>query len=484
MKKLIVPAFLLLAALTAGTLASCGEASGTVEGTDEDTSPATEAVTEELYNFPSLDCGGDTFTILNAENIWNMNTYLDYETQNGEILADTIYNRMRRMEDDYNVTFDIREGGIYDLAGMISTDVMAGDGLYDVAYSCGKDIGGIMTKGCCMNLADIDTLQLDEPWWNQETHRQAILGEDNAVYFAQSDVSLVGFDLTWCMFFNERLLSSLDGEMPYDIVKAGKWTLDKMSEYMKLGANLNGDDTFELEGNSVYGLMSYYNYASALMIGAGLHFTEKDASGYPVLSVENARFYDVTAKIAEVLKPVGEYRGGTTGNGDSQRLFKEGRSLLFAGEVKDSGVFRDMADTFGILPIPKYDEAQESYSSWTNYLSLVMTIPATTKDPERAGTLMDVMSYLSYRDVMPVYYDVTVSQKGLRNDESVEMLGIIRDSIHFEASMSYGWTNALVEKVRDKIHVGDSDVASTVASYVEKINKSIDEMMTNFANIG
>ena len=46
--------------------------------------------------------------------------------------------------------------------------------------------------------------------------------------------------------------------------------------------------------------------------------------------------------------------------------------------------------------------------------------------------MLDAASYLSYTDVLPVYYNVTIAQKGLRDDESIEMLGIIQSSRYFD----------------------------------------------------
>lgn len=48
----------------------------------------------------------------------------------------------------------------------------------------------------------------------------------------------------------------------------------------------------------------------------------------------------------------------------------------------------------------------------------------TNQNTQQAGVILDEFSYQIYKDLMPVFYDVTVSQKGLRNEESIEMFGI------------------------------------------------------------
>lgn len=112
---------------------------------------------------------------------------------------------------------------------------------------------------------------------------------------------------------------------------------------------------------------------------------------------------------------------------------------MFVGcEIKSTSLYRSLDDQFGIVPSLKLDEKQAEYASWIGYLVPLLTIPADCKDPERSGKIIDAMSYLSMKNILPIYYNVKVSQKGLRNDDSIEMLAIIRDARYFEPSLVYG----------------------------------------------
>lgn len=83
------------------------------------------------------------------------------------------------------------------------------------------------------------------------------------------------------------------------------------------------------------------------------------------------------------------------------------------------------------------------------------------------------MSYLSMKNVLPIYYNVRVSQKGLRNDDSIEMLGIIRDARYFEPSLVYGWTTNLYNSLSGQLVTGNGNVASLIASNKNKIAEKI-----------
>ena len=140
-----------------------------------------------------------------------------------------------------------------------------------------------------------------------------------------------------------------------------------------------------------------------------------------------------------------------SGNSHYEMIFKNGRSLFTIAEIKASSKYRDMEDTFGIVPIPKYDEEQEQYYSHRTHICLVMSVPVTNQRPEDTGKIMDTFSYLSYTDILPIFYNEKVAQKGLRNEESIEMLGIIAETRSFDIGEAYAWTEELSGAVNTSV---------------------------------
>ncbi|MBQ8510045.1 MAG: extracellular solute-binding protein [Clostridia bacterium] len=480
MTKRVIALFLLAAMLMSA--ASCGGSdtpAKTTAGGSE--SAVTAKSTDEAYPFPELDCGGDSFTILNAAYKWNMYTYIDHETLTGETLDDAVYNRNRFVEQEYNVVLDVRDEERDNLHTIAQTSIMAGDGTYDVIWCGGDGVSSLITQNYVYNLRDIPEFQLDEPWWNQKTLEQASIGREGAVYFAQSDLSLTAFELTWCLMFNETMMEELNMEKPYELVREGKWTFERFQESVRQGTNLNGDSsfTFSLDGSCIYGMASYENAMQMFLTGMEIEYTADNQNGVPELSLENDRFYTAVEKIAALCGSEGDSimaNSSATGKHYAS-IFKSGRTLYMGAEMKECTSLRDFDDTFGILPSPKLDETQEDYHSWTNYYSLVMAVPVTNNQPGRAGVIMDTLSYLSMRDIMPIYYDLNVSQKGLRNEDSIEMLGIIRDSLYFDVSLAYGWTMSLHQSLRTALAAGDANVASILATNKDKVAGLITQTM-------
>ena len=467
LKRQITSLLLILSAL----LVSCGETTD-VPVTTTAGGGIEEPVTD-TYDYPELDCGGDEFTILNPENFWDMYTYLDFEQMTGEIIDDAVYNRNRFLEDKYKFRMNVVEFPIDDLKNKIQTSVAAQEDIYDVTYVRGNGLNTLFTGNMLMNLRDIPEMRLDEEWWNQSMIKSAEIGKDRAIYFAHNYFSLSSFDNVWTIFFNETMLDSLGQPMPYDTVRAGKWTMDVFLKTLKLGANLNGDESFTYSetGKATYGCASFWRLCTSMLTGAGISPVSTDKDGIPYLTLESDRFYEAADKLASFFKTEGDYLEANEANEKNyQKIFMAGRALFLGGGIMSSSIFREMNDDFGILPLPKLDESQNDYYAWMNYDVNTMCVPVTNSDPTRTGIIIDALCYLSWRDVLPNYYNIRVSQKSLRNDDSIEMLKIIHNSLVYDAGNAYGWTLDLMNQVRSAIVAGNPDVASTIAS-----NKSIVE---------
>ncbi len=366
-------------------------------------------------------------------------------------------------------------------ADYIREQVSAGDSEIDAAYVGGEYINGIISEGLLVDLASVETLQLGGDWWNQNIKEASEIGPNNSVYYALSDLSLTGFDLTWCISFNPEIIEENQLENPYTLVKEGRWTFDKMWEYAKSAANLNGETKYfyETGGQSTFGFTTYNNFVMAALNGAGLSFATRNADGKYEYGMNNEKLLNFCDDYGDVAGTLGVFLTLNTENHRGEQgcyddVFLEGRALFAGVEVKATGKFKKMED-YGILPVPKADEGDTPYYCSTNYLTPLLCIPISNIELEKTGIVLDAMSYISYKDILPVYYDQTLSNKNLKSPDAVEMLNIIRDSRVFEISLLYGWSNKLYEEIRNKLDVGDGWVSSTLSSYDGVVNANINK---------
>jgi hypothetical protein len=452
------------------------------------TAETTAAETTIPYNYPKEDYAGAQLTILNVTDLWNMLVDIDRDELNGEVLNDAVYTRNRDIEKQYN--FTLNEVSKASDTALVTTEakkaLVAGDATYDIMYLSLPDVPPLMLQGYFYNLKSIPELNLDQPWWDQQVVKAATIRD--TLFFATSPWHLMAFDGTWCLFFNEDMITDYNLDSPYGLARNGTWTIDKLGEYCRAVANLNGDSNYnwDPEGSSIYGISAHMNMVQKFIRGAGETFVSIGSDGYPELTIENDRFFSLITKLSTIFKD----KSGLTikastddfnvADGGYVYIFTAQRALFLTGEIKAAQLMRDVDFTFGILPYPKYDENQASYYSSTVSQMFVFLLPVTNTNTSFAATIADVMSYKSYVDTLPIYFNVVVEQKGLRNDNSIEMLNIIRDTRGIDIGDVFGWTSTLASDIAVKVFNGDDTAASNVAKQRKSIQASIDKMITKF----
>lgn len=484
MKRKIVSA-LLLTALLAGCVSCGNDTGGTTDSTNEkvpgndmsDTGMSDEVTTEE-YVYPPLDLDGAVLTILNPTTTWGFYTDIDREEQTGDALGDAIYERNRRLEEKYNFTLDVVEENMYSIEAKVRNSVMADDSAFDIVLGSSKLNVSMISDGLVCDLCDIPELNLDRPWWDQSVVNEATI--NGSLYFALCDITMFSFECTWATYFNKDILEKNQLDTPYELVRSGAWTFDKLGEYTKVCVSLNSDESFtwSADGSSVYGLVSYYEFGHTGIIACGERYITNDADGTPCFSLEGDRFYNVVSKLASLFGRSGEY---LSINNDSPNnyfsAFSSSRAAFMAGEIKEIQNLRSVNMDFGIVPLPKYDEEQKDYCSPVTSVVPVCMIPVTNTDTAITGTVLDALAYESCINVLPVFYEINLSQKGLRDDDSIEMLGLIRDDRIFDVGDAYGWTTEVREGIRKVIDSGDANVASIIASLKPSVEEKISATM-------
>ena len=134
---------------------------------------------------------------------------------------------------------------------------------------------------------------------------------------------------------------------------------------------------------------------------------------------------------------------------------------------------QDMMDDHKTMPLkrsPRCAPPPTERSTSTTETSRPPPATCPSSQLSDAGLILDALTYESWRDVLPVYYDITVSQKGLRNAESIEMMQILRDSRSIDFTRVFPIATDLGEALRTLVSDGTGDV-SGAASVIES-NKS------------
>jgi hypothetical protein len=193
--------------------------------------------------------------------------------------------------------------------------------------------------------------------------------------------------------------------------------------------------------------------------------------------------YKIYEKIAGFTKTDGAFlnrdNAGLTDADKSPSLaFKNGRFMFFAETLGHISNLRDFSGDFGVVPVPKLDENQDGYHSMmASWGTLMTTITAAASNPERTGVILDALAYDSYKNLMEPYYETYLSQKGARNEDSAEMLRLVRNTRTINVGKMFAWTNTVISNITSKLMLGNPDVASVIASDSQAVSQAIDKTL-------
>ena len=461
---------------------SCGSEKNpdSKSGTGAETSVRRETTDAYYANTPDL-CGY-TLKILSPNETFNCYVKVDFDEQHGEKLDDAVYERNRKVENKLNCTIkEIQadatgEGwgtGQKNLAKIITNMVLANETEYDAAYLSVFFQPSLITESILLDLKAVPELQLGEKWWDNAINDDVTI--NGHLFTASGPLEFMSFDMSWVLLFNEKVLADNGLEKPYDTVREGKWTLDRLNEMISGVASLNGDDSakWNPDGNALYGIASHDHSPDAFLFSAGNKLMENEG-GALKFSADTERMFSTIDKLSVILDQTNgnNYREANYIPAERQGYlyaFSKNRALFTTCELKSTLELRSMEANYGLVPMPKYDENQEKYITYVNPISYLLTIPKTNPDTKSTGIVIDALTYESYKDCLPVYYDYMISQKGLRDENSIEMLEIVRESRSTLLSNLFGITSGLSTELQNII----MDRAGRAASRIKALKSSI-----------
>ena len=436
MKKRILSLILLASMLI--SLAACGGDSG---NDGKDPSDSTNTPDENLpAGIESKDYGNATVNFFMPE--WGRyKDCLFVEENDGEAFSSALYNREIKVEDylGVDITHQFNEGSSKLYMSMLQNS-FSGDNLYQVALThCIYDTVNLIGDGLVCDLAEIDTINLDADWWNHNSNENlAINGKQ---FYAINDFMIPDPN---AIMFNKTMLDEYKLEDPYQLVKDGKWTIDKMMEMASHVTQENNDGV--RDNKDIYGMAFPSQWLLiSFTHGFGLTLVDKDEDGYLKFNMDSPKAYDVAEKFEQLFSSpdtfVYRYSTDFPGEGGydpTQSLnISHGRSLFGITALNNLAAFRDSSVEFGILPYPKFDEEQEDYISldWSGLMCMPSAVPE--EDRNMVGETIELLAYYADAAVLPAYYDVVLDYKLTRDKEDREMLDYIFDSILYDAGMNY-----------------------------------------------
>ncbi len=423
------------------------------------------------------DLGGRTYHLLYPTS----RNYIAAEEQNGNGLNDALYRRDQETEDALNVDIVLAKvSAIGDVFPAVQAAVAAGDAAYDfVVNHVNSNLVRYASDNVAADWNTVPHVDFTKPYWHADIIDS--LSVNGKAPYACSDICIIE---TVIMLSNKKLASDLHLGSLYDLVYEGKWTWDKLAELSgAVRADINGDTVYDEKDR--YGIVINCSSSQWMLrdipSSCGLFIYKNDAKGLE-LTVGEEKTGDVLKKITALFNGGGGYVFKEKGTDlkYSAELFGQGNYLTyFVPSISAPATFNDLPFDYGILPLPKYDEAQEKYLtlSWAN--NLIIPVNA---DKDVSGLVSEWMSYFGYQFLRPVFYDSLLSTRFAQDTESMDMLDIIFSNLVFDPGINFKSKN-FYSYFDDLVIANNSDFASFYASSLtseESYLKSLNDSFTAF----
>lgn len=456
------------------SLAACGNTSGgdtTTDGTSsaQDSSAASAPETTDPTLIPpeaTDKYNGRTYHIFNGYHDldWKYCSVEIYpEEMDGDVLNDALVKRCRDTEERLGIKIQVDNGTL----DQIKNNISASDDFANVTYVDLSNIMSLVSQGYCVDFYDLPNIDLSKKWWDQNAEEK--LSFSGHLYYTFNDHIFTQTENARAIYFNKPMAEELQTGDLYDLVRTGKWTLDKMYDLGKTAvADQNGDTVYD--ENDRYGICgTFVQLAESLLTGSDAEIIQKNSDGDPYFFCFTERFNTIYDKILGIMTKENVVN---VKNAD----FTTGHALFCADAIIAATRFREMKDDFGILPVPKYDEAQEKYYS-VSPNPHAMLIPVTVSDLDFTGAVTEELAYQSNKTLLPAYYENTLKGKTTRDDDSIEMIDLIHNNVSYTIKIiGTQFSDAIYSEMQKK----SGNLASMLEKWNEKVHTQLEKELNRY----
>lgn len=495
MKKRSI-SIIILAAMLAVNLSSCGDTSVQTETTTQADSGMTTSPTDnspfikdELPD--DLDFNEKTVTWFIGD--YNAAYWDDFyaEEQNGSRINDAIYKCRNNVEERLNVKFDyfrmqVTYENRFDTKTALAASVMAGDNAYDI-YAGRSNIDLVAEdKKYLLELSSVKYIDLGKPWWNKSLINML---PGNRVYELNGDGTLSLMKHAFCVFFNQSILNSIGvSDDMYGLVESGRWTIDKLGEYAKLGySDVNGSTTADYGDR--FGLtFGDANKMLGFQLALGGVTAQKGKDGYDIHIGDDIMVRAFDAAYALVHNTEGVLLPGANntsnklavesfGGNYADKSFIEGNALFTMSLVGDAfTLIGDAKFDYGLMPYPKYDESQENYVTAVQRQAY-FAAPGYA-DPELVGAVLEAWSSECYRVLQPEYFETTLKARYSADENMAAMFDLLRDTMKVDISNYFSSiVGSMVDPMKNLI------MGKKEGQWSSEMAKNMESWKTKFAEV-
>ncbi len=410
------------------------------------------------------------------------------EEVGADLVSDAVFERNNIVEKRFNVKLEVREYPNSTMSDMIRTAVLSSTDDFEVCCIYQYYDVRLAQEGILLNLANQENLDLNREYWG--TDMIDGMSYKGAKYWVTGDLFQNYTGGMYVTFLNKHVWENYyPGQDYYQMVVDGEWTLDKVDELCsKVYEDVNRNT--ERDTEDAYGMMinNWTEIPDALIYATGMTFSGRDELGTPYLDINMEKMNTVHRKLRKLL---------FNNDGVLSKSDEGGWELLFDRFAQDKSLFlmtnlfysstpqlRNMESDYAILPMPKLNEEQENYITILHDGTSLMGIPTTNSRVNETTMVLEALASESYRTVTPVYYDLALKFKYVRDDVSGAMIDMIRDGVTGDFAYYYAigkgsdaaWTS-ITYVLRSVYQSEHTPIVSTLKQYNNVWTSDLDNLL-------
>lgn len=424
MKKLISAVLLLCMLFT--SLIACNKK----EQSEETTENVKTKEPGYLDTLPSMDFDGQEFKILVS---LQHESFYKQEEESGNTVDSACFARNLNIEGRYNVdlvytAIDGNASGQAAFQSMITNSIQVDkQDAFSIVIGQNYYCLPLISQGAYHNLRESTVIDFDAEWSHEMINDAGTI--NNKLYGASGAFVISQLTHALALYYNKDIFVDYGFAEQYDLyqlVREGKWTYEIFYQMVTSFDNVN-----EEAEDAIYGFDTFSHAAIGLHVGFGEEdpVTMTEENEYTLDNYYNMHLEDIFSRLRELYND----HAGVASDADMERVTNnqpESRMthLLFCmnyihGLVENPSFQKSENYSLGVLPAPKYDEAQPEY--YTRIMRNDLYYIPRNVDFEAAALMIEALNYETHRIVYPEYWGKVIELRSADTSEDQEMIQIL-----------------------------------------------------------
>ena len=440
--------------------------------------------------------------------------WVDEANSRVDAISAAVYRRNQQIETTYNCKIQQVASDGSQIEHLLAC-YTNNDG-YDLTIIMAKAAAQAATQNLLRNLKDMPYVDLSNEAFDQNSINE--LSVDDKLYFLSGDMNVSTMEVAGLsivnMEFYEKIVDDIVADFGndttysdiYNIVKSKKWTMETM---MKIAEKANVDfgqdldnsglraSPIDYDGNETHksgdsvGYFQYYNSTLWYFYASGGRISTKNEEGKHEMVIGNdtaQNLYDYLyenfnrkVKVPWIPHDASAVLNANFLTGDV--LFMDVSLFEIRTELYANADFE-----YGILPNPVLEEKMEYRSLvFFNNWAHLWAIPSMlgTQNEEYAQRLLQVFAVYSSlpESTMYAYYDRTICFTAAKDNNSREVMDIIRTSMIYDLALLYPSWGGL-ETILTQIPNRDAPEYASVKDSLDRIIPQMEDTLEQLINPG